>query len=118
MAAKQCISLLDLSCLHHHLGIACVHAMAVTTGSGAYPAAVCPAGVRSLDLRGCPIEDGDMANVLGALSALEVLRLPGCRKLTARAVKHLAKAGGDPGCTCRPCSLKISAGSLQHGVAA
>ena len=61
-----------------------------------------------LDLRGCPIEDEDMADVLGALSALEVLRLPGCRKLTARAVKHLAEAGGDlplPGCRCRPCLL-------------
>lgn len=37
-----------------------------------------------------------MANALSALSALEVLRLPGCRKLTARAVERLAEAGGDP----------------------
>ena len=78
------------------------------------PCTVCPAGVRSLDLRGCPIEDEDMANVLSALSALEVLRLPGCRKLTARAVNHLAEAGGDS----RPCVLQMRIGSFLHGVAA
>ena len=96
MLPKQCTSRRDPACLHDHLRIVCGHATTGTTGSAAHPAAVCRAGVRSLDLRGCPIEDEDMASVLSALSALEVLRLPGCRKLTARAVKHLAEAGGAP----------------------
>ncbi len=42
----------------------------------------CPAGTAELDLRGSPLEDGDVAQALRTLPALSVLQLSGCKKLT------------------------------------
>jgi hypothetical protein len=56
-------------------------------------------GTAELDLRGSPLEDGDVAHALRTLPALSVLQLSGCKKLTPTLTADLlfARAPGTSG---------------------
>lgn len=52
------------------------------------------AGAAQLDASGCPLEDGDIEQLLGRLPGLHVLLLSGCKKLTGAACKRVFGLGG------------------------